>query len=44
MEGKIQNNKLKLIIAWIEIHQDELMADWKLAVDGQSVFKIEALK
>jgi hypothetical protein len=44
LDGKIQNNKLKLIIAWIEIHQDELMADWKLAIDGQSVFKIEALK
>ena len=22
--------------AWIEIHQEELMADWQLAVEGQS--------
>jgi hypothetical protein len=35
---------MKLVQAWIEIHKDELMADWKLAVEGQSVFKIEALK
>jgi hypothetical protein len=30
--------------AWIEIHQDDLMADWKLAVEGQEVFKIDPLK
>jgi len=35
---------LKLVAAWIEIHKDKLMADWKLAVEGQQVFKIEALK
>ena len=28
----------------IEIHKDELMADWQLAVSGQEVFKIEPLK
>lgn len=42
--GKFPSDKLKLIGAWIEIHKDELMADWKLAVEGQSVFKIDALK
>jgi hypothetical protein len=30
--------------AWIEIHQDELMVDWELAVNGQQVFKIDPLK
>lgn len=42
--GNFPNNKLKLVQAWIIIHKDELMADWKLAVSGQPVFKIEALK
>jgi hypothetical protein len=28
----------------IEIHQDELMADWELASHGQDVFKIEPLR
>ncbi len=41
---ELPSSKLKLVAAWIEIHQDELMADWKLAVGGQTVFKIEALK
>ncbi|HET7118385.1 MAG TPA: DUF4160 domain-containing protein [Hanamia sp.] len=35
---------MKLVQAWIEIHKDELMANWKLAVAGQTIFKIEALK
>ena len=44
IEGSIRSNKLKLVQAWIEIHQDDLMADWKLAINGQPVFKIEPLK
>ena len=44
LEGGIQQNRMKLVQAWIEIHQDELMADWELALNGQEVFKIEPLK
>lgn len=44
MEGSLRRAKLKLVQAWIEIHQDELMADWNLAVNGQKVFKIDPLK
>ena len=42
--GKFPNDKLRLVQAWIEIHKDELMANWKLVIEGQTVFKIEALK
>ncbi len=44
LEGAIKSAKLKLVQAWIEIHQDELMANWNLATNGQAVFKIEPLK
>ena len=44
LEGKIKPAKLKLVQAWIEIHQEELIADWKLAVEGQKVFKINPLR
>ena len=44
IEGSLPNNKLKLVTAWIEIHQEDLMADWKLATTGQAVFKIDPLK
>lgn len=44
LAGNLPNAKLKLVVAWIEIHQDELMADWQLALNGEQVFKIEPLR
>ena len=44
LEGKINNKKLRLVQAWIEIHHEELMADWELASQGETVFKIDPLK
>lgn len=42
--GKLPKNKTRLVQAWIELHQEELMADWKLACEGLDIFKIEPLK
>ena len=44
MEGGLHRAKMKLVQAWVELHRDELMADWKLAVNGQPLFKIEPLR
>ena len=44
LEGSLRTNKMKLVQAWIEIHRDEIMADWELASQGQEVFKIDPLK
>lgn len=44
LEGSLPRGKMKLMAAWIELHQDELMANWQLAVTGQKVFSIEPLK
>lgn len=44
LDGNLKANKLKLVLAWIEIHNDELMADWELALSGQPIFKIDPLK
>lgn len=44
LEGKIPSNKKKLLEAWIELHRDELLANWELAVNGQQVFQIEPLR
>jgi hypothetical protein len=32
IEGSLPNLKRKLVEAWIEIHRDDLIADWELAV------------
>lgn len=44
IEGSIRTAKLRLVQAWIEIHQADLMLDWELAISGQPVFKIEPLR
>lgn len=44
LEGEIPRRQLRLVQAWIEIHRDELMADWTLTVEGNKPFKIEPLK
>jgi hypothetical protein len=42
--GGLPISKMKLVQAWIEIHNQELMDDWNLAVNGQKPFKIQPLK
>jgi hypothetical protein len=44
MAGTLPAKQLKLVSAWVEIHEDELLADWQLAVNGEPVFKIEPLR
>jgi hypothetical protein len=44
LEGSIPSNKMKLLQAWIEIHKDELVADWELALSGQQPYKIDPLR
>ncbi len=44
LAGNLPSGKSKLIQAWIEIHRDELMANWQLAINGEDVFKIEPLR
>ncbi|MDM8569401.1 DUF4160 domain-containing protein [Thiotrichales bacterium HSG1] len=44
LEGNIPKSKMKLLQAWIEIHKDELIANWELTVSGEQPYKIEPLK
>lgn len=44
LEGGIPKNKLKLVVAWIEIHKEDLQANWKLLSDGQQFFRIDPLR
>ena len=39
IEGSLRKAKLKLVQAWVELHRDELMADWTLAVNGQPILR-----
>ncbi len=44
LSGSIPEAKMKLIQAWIELHKDELVADWELVVSGQQPYKIDPLR
>jgi hypothetical protein len=43
LAGELPPNKHKLVVAWIEIHQEDLLADWNLAVNGKKPFPIKGL-
>lgn len=43
LAGGIPSNKMKLLQAWIEIHREELMADWAIAIKGGEIFRIDPL-
>ena len=43
LAGDLPRKKRKLVVAWIEIHQDDLRADWQLAVNGKKPFPIRGL-
>jgi hypothetical protein len=44
LAGALPPGKARLVQAWIEIHREELLANWSLAVHGEEVFRIEPLK
>jgi hypothetical protein len=44
LEGSLPPAKLKLVLAWVEIHKEDLLVDWKLAVNGQNTLPIEPLR
>lgn len=44
LEGTLPNKQLKMVQAWIEIHREELMVDWELAVNGEEPFRIAPLQ
>jgi len=44
IEGKLPKNKLRIVLAWVELRKEELLADWDLAQNGELPFKIEPLR
>ncbi len=43
LAGSLPSKKQKLVVAWIEIHKEDLLADWELAVNGKTPFPIRGL-
>jgi len=44
LAGGMPVAKSRLVQAWIEIRREDLLADWELAVNGETPFPIEPLR
>jgi hypothetical protein len=44
LEGEIPVKKLRMLLTWMDIHQEELIANWNLLTNDDQYFKIEPLK
>ena len=44
LAGKLPVKQLRLVLAWITIHEDELYSAWNRAVRNQPFGKIEPLR
>ena len=44
LKGNLPAKETRLVQAWIDLHKDELMANWELALAGEQVYKIEPLR
>jgi len=40
----LPKNKLRIVLAWVELRKEELIADWNLTQNGELPFKIDPLK
>jgi len=43
-KGSLPRKQERLVLAWVELHQEELLADWALVMKGEEPFRIEPLK
>ena len=43
LKGYFPKRQLKLILAWAEIHKDELMQNWELARNHEALYRIAPL-
>lgn len=43
LAGKLPRKQLRLVQAWIELHRDELLANWELVISGEQPYRIAPL-
>lgn len=44
IKGLLPGKQLKLVLAWAEIHKDQLVSNWNSAQNHGKILKIEPLK
>ena len=44
ISGKFPSRQAAFVKAWILLHEDDLRANWQLAVSGEEIFRIDPLR
>ena len=44
IDSGLGRRQLRLVLAWAELHQDELLENWRLARAGETLREIEPLR
>ncbi|MEI6652645.1 MAG: DUF4160 domain-containing protein [Chlorobiaceae bacterium] len=44
LAGSIPPRQLRMVQVWVDIHREELMADWELASAGEEPYRIAPLQ
>ena len=44
LAGSIPENKLRMVQVWMDIHQEDLQANWNRLYNGEAAFKVDPLK
>ena len=44
IESTLGRRQLRFVLAWAELHQDELLENWRLARAGETLHEIEPLR
>ena len=44
LAGELPVRQLRMVQVWIDLHQEELLADWALAMQGEDLFRIDPLR
>ena len=44
LTGELPIKKIRLIELWIDLRQEDLLADWQLAINGEDIFKVKPLE
>ena len=44
MDSTLGRRPLRLVLAWAELHQDELAENWRRARAGETLIEIELLR
>ena len=44
LAGELPPRQMRMVQVWVDLHREELLADWELAKEGVEPFRIEPLK